>query len=174
MVVILLSRNPWHDIQKPSFIIIGHAMSSLNDIWNSKHFYIQTNVRVYQTLVLSLLLCKFETRTLINTKYDITQSIKLYRIISHKVSAKDPRNQTVQFYLKLRSHFTHGSISHLCPTVLREVGTTLRSCQLILQSTSLLVIHHTTLGNVNLDVHVPSGPISSFVTTITRCRPNVT
>ena len=97
MVVLLLSRNPWHDIQKPSFIIIGHAMSSLNDIWNSKHLYIQTNVRVYQTLVLSLLLCKFETRTLINTKYDITQSIKLYRIISHKVSAKDPRNQTVHF-----------------------------------------------------------------------------
>jgi len=40
------------------------AMSSLNNIWNTKHLSIQTKVRVYQTLVLSILLYASETWTL--------------------------------------------------------------------------------------------------------------
>ena len=39
------------------------AMSSLSDIWNTKHVSIQTKVRVYQTLVLSVLLYASETCT---------------------------------------------------------------------------------------------------------------
>jgi len=40
-------------------------MSSLNNIWNAKHLSIQTKVRVYQTLVLSILLYASETWTLL-------------------------------------------------------------------------------------------------------------
>jgi len=38
-------------------------MSSLNNIWNTKHLSVQTKVRVYQTLVLSTLLYTSETWT---------------------------------------------------------------------------------------------------------------
>jgi len=44
-------------------------MSSLNNIWNTKHLSIQTKVRVYKTLVLSILLYALETWTLL--AYDI-------------------------------------------------------------------------------------------------------
>ena len=39
------------------------AVSSLNNIWNAKHLSIQTKGRVYQTLVLSILLYASETWT---------------------------------------------------------------------------------------------------------------
>jgi len=38
-------------------------MSSLSNIWNTKHLSVQTKVRVYQTLVLSILLYASETWT---------------------------------------------------------------------------------------------------------------
>jgi len=45
--------------------LASSAMSSLNNIWNTKHLSIQTKVRVYQTLVLSILLYALETWTLL-------------------------------------------------------------------------------------------------------------
>jgi len=43
--------------------VVSSAMSSLSNIWNTKHLSIQTKVRVYQTLVLSILLYASETWT---------------------------------------------------------------------------------------------------------------
>jgi len=50
------------DIARP-IGLASSAMSSLNNIWNTKHLSIQTKGRVYQTLVLSILLYASETWT---------------------------------------------------------------------------------------------------------------
>jgi len=56
--------------------LASSAMSSLSKIWNTKHLSIQTKVRVYQTLVLSILLYASETLS----------SLESQQILSHKVS----------------------------------------------------------------------------------------
>ena len=43
--------------------LASSAMSSLSNIWNTKHLSVQTKVRVYQTLVLLILLYASETWT---------------------------------------------------------------------------------------------------------------
>jgi len=45
--------------------LASSAMSSLNNIWNAKHLSTQTKGRVYQILVLSILLYASETWTLL-------------------------------------------------------------------------------------------------------------
>jgi len=66
--------------------LASSAMSSLNNIWSTKHLSIQTKVRVYQTLVLSILLYASETWTSLASDMKAIESF-------HMVSAKDPWNQ---------------------------------------------------------------------------------
>ena len=63
-------------------------MSSPNNIWNTKHLSIQTKFRVYQTLVLLILLYASETWTSLVSDMKTIESFH-----SHEVSAKDPWNQ---------------------------------------------------------------------------------
>ena len=55
------------------------AMSSLNNIWNTKHLSIQTKVRVYQTLVLSILLYASETWTSLASDMKVIESFHMKR-----------------------------------------------------------------------------------------------
>jgi len=66
--------------------LASSAISSLNNIWSTKHLSIETKVRVYQTLVLSILLYASETWTSLASDMKAIESF-------HMVSAKDPWNQ---------------------------------------------------------------------------------
>ena len=55
------------------------AMSSLNNIWNTKHLSIQTKVRVCQTLVLSILLYASETWTSLASDMKVIESFHMKR-----------------------------------------------------------------------------------------------
>jgi len=52
-------------------------MLSLNNIWNTKHLSIQTKVRVYETLVLSILLYASETWTLLASDMKAIESFHM-------------------------------------------------------------------------------------------------
>ena len=66
--------------------LASSAMSSLNNTWSTKHLSIETKVRVYQTLVLSILLYASETWTSLASDMKAIESFQM-------VSAKDPWNQ---------------------------------------------------------------------------------
>jgi len=57
--------------------LTSSAMSSLNNIWNTKHLSIQTKVRVYQTLVLSILQYASETWTSLASDMKTTESFHM-------------------------------------------------------------------------------------------------
>jgi len=57
--------------------LVSSAMLSLNNIWNTKHLSIQTKVRVYQTLVLSILLYASETWTLLASDIQAIESFHM-------------------------------------------------------------------------------------------------
>ena len=57
--------------------LVSSAMPSLNNIWNTKHLSIQTKVRLYETLVLSILLYASETWTLPASDMKAIKSLKI-------------------------------------------------------------------------------------------------
>jgi len=143
-------------------------MSSLNNIWNTKHLSIQTKGRVHQTLVLSVLLYASETWT-------FASDMKPSNPFTWSVSEGFLESGGMILSVTLR--FLYALVSHLCPTGLPEVAMPSldmwQECQITLQHTrpcyaksSYRSVNPQTLhGNVHQADHIPNGPTNSAVTT---------
>jgi len=145
------------------------AMSSLNNIWNVKYLSIQTKVRVYQTLVLSILLYASETWTL------LASDMKAIESFTWNISEGSLESGGMILSVTLRS--LYALVSHLCLTGLQEVAMPSsdmwQECQITVQHTrpcyaksSYRSVDPQTLhGNVHQADHVPNGPTNSAATT---------
>jgi len=142
--------------------LASSAMSSLSNIWNTKHFSVQTKVRVYQTLVLSVLLYAFETWT------SLASDMSSNPFTSWSVNEGSLESGGMISSVTLRS--LYALVSHLCLTGLPAVAVPYldmwQDCQSTLQHTRpcyakssyQLVDPQTLHGNVHQVDPVPNGP----------------
>jgi len=136
-------------------------MSSLSNIWNTKHLSIQTKVRVYQTLVLSILLYASETWTSLAS--DMTAIESFHMKCQRRI-------------LGIRWHdFVHNSEVSLCTGLTPVSDRIIRGCNAIFGHVARLPdnipAHQAMLRQVKLhgNVHqvdpVPNGPTNSAAIT---------
>ena len=144
-------------------------MSSLNNIWNTKHLSIRTKVRVHQTLVLSILLYASETRTLLASDMKTIESfhMKCQRRILGIRWHDFVRNSEVSLRTGLApasGRITRGRNAIFGHVARLPVNTPAH--QATLRQVELSVGRPQTLhGNVHQVDHVPNGPTNSAAVT---------
>jgi len=144
-------------------------MSSLSNIWNTIHLSIQTKVRVYQTLVLSILLYASETWTSLASDMKAIESFHMMcqqRILG--IRWRDfVRNSEVSLRTGLApvsDRIIRGR-NAIFGHVARMPDNT-PAHQAMLRQVELSVGRPQTLhGNVHQADHVPNGPTNSAATT---------
>jgi len=145
------------------------AVSSLSNIWNTKHLPIQTKVRVYQTPVLSILLYVSETWTSLASDMRAIESfhMKCQRRILGIRWHDLVRNSEVSLRTCLApdsDRITRGR-NAIFRHVARLPGNT-SAHQAMLRQVELSVGRPQTLhGNINEVDHVPNGPTNSAAIT---------
>ena len=155
--------------------LASSAMSSFSNIWNTKHLSIQTKVRVYQTLVLSILLYVSETWTSLASDMKAIESfhMKCQRRILGIRWHDFVRNSEVSLRTGLAPVFDR--ITRGRNAIFGHVARLPDNIPAPQAKSSYRSVNPQTLrGNIHQVDHVPNGPTNSAaITTMSPLRLSV-